>query len=187
VSVLTDEGVKLQTFESRQATFRTHERFDRFLSNELSLGEFEGLDRVQMDWSLRSAWELAESGDLEAAHRVLLALAVLDHRNPVGLTLLAGVTERLGEPEPALGFYSRALALAPQLLAALVGRGELLLELGRLEEAVSDLIAAVQLDPQDQSPVAARARLLLQGVLRAAGLRLGDPDLVEDTPAEEDV
>jgi tetratricopeptide (TPR) repeat protein len=187
VTVLTDEGLKSQTFESRQAAFRTRERLERFLDGELAFGELEGLVRPQMDWVRRAAWELSESGDLEAAQRVLLALVLLDHRNPDVILQLAAVTEDLGQGSEALAFYSRALALAPQRIEALVARGELLLELGRLEDAVVDLVQAVELDPQDANLAAARARLLLQGVLKAAGLRLGAlerPGAVEDDAPE---
>jgi tetratricopeptide (TPR) repeat protein len=189
VTVLTDEGPRPQTFESRQSGFRTAERLQRFLADELSFGELEGLERAHLDWALRAAWELSESGDLEAAQRILLALALADHRNPEVLLRLAVVTEGLGQNAEALRFYRRTLELAPDRVEALVGRGELLLDLGRLEEATADLARAIDLDPGDLSAAAARARRLLQGILRAADLRLGPTEPSGDEaggrPAEE--
>ncbi len=66
----------------------------------------------------------------------------LDAADPVGWTGLAGVEAALGEPA-ALGSYDRARALAPDYAPAALGRGQLLLRLGRAEEAIPNLEAAL--------------------------------------------
>jgi predicted Zn-dependent protease len=175
VSVLTNEGVKPETFESRQAAFRTTERLERFFDGNLSFGELEGLERAQLDWACSVAHELQEAGDLEAAQKILLALVLLDHRNTLYLCHAAAVTAEMGDPEHALVLLDRAHAAAPQQPMPLVQRAELLLELGQLEEAVADLLLAVELDPVGRDPGSARAQMLLRGVQRAADLRLGAP------------
>ena len=89
----------------------------------------------------RGEW-LRSRGDLTAARADFARAVTLDAEDPVAWAGLASVEAALGEPS-ALGSYDRARALAPDFAPAALGRGQLLLRLGRAEEAIPNLEAAL--------------------------------------------
>jgi tetratricopeptide (TPR) repeat protein len=74
--------------------------------------------------------------------------------------------ERL-QLEIALNRYNRALDLFPYDTNTLTKRGEVLLKLGRYQEAAEDFRQAIQLDPKRRDPAAKRASLLVNSVREA--------------------
>jgi tetratricopeptide (TPR) repeat protein len=65
-------------------------------------------------------------------------------------------------PEAALASYERALALRTDYLEALIGRSGAKKQLGRFDESLTDLDAALALDPQSDHARNNKAVLLLQ-------------------------
>lgn len=84
----------------------------------------------------------------EAAARLEDAIAIKPF-NPTNALLhsnLGAVYSTLREDSLALAHYDRALQIAPNMVTPLVGRGRLLLVLGRDKEAFSDFSRAIEID-----------------------------------------
>jgi Flp pilus assembly protein TadD len=109
-------------------------------------------------------------GRLKEAARIYEGLVVLDSHNPYIQGMLATIYQKQKQFELALIRYNNALALNPADVSALANRGEILLKLGRFQEAAQDLKNAIELDPQKKDPAANRARLLVSIVKDAVAL-----------------
>lgn len=95
--------------------------------------------------------------------------------------LLAGVREREGEPQAALEHLERAAALAPGVVPVHWRRGNLLLELGRLDEAGAAFDRALEAEPLGVMQRLGKARLALLANDPAAALAILEP-VAEDVP-----
>ncbi|MDA1093687.1 MAG: tetratricopeptide repeat protein [Acidobacteria bacterium] len=93
------------------------------------------------------AWRLLQSGDLDAAERQFgVALSTSDDFYP-SYAGLGFVELSRRAPEQAVAMFASALTRGPAYIPALLGRGEALLELGRMGEAIASFDAAVAADP----------------------------------------
>lgn len=86
-------------------------------------------------------------GRTQQALEMLREAMRLDAYNPLFPADLADVCAKLGMRADALAAYDKSLSLAPDQADVLVGRGQLKLRQGRLDEAVVDLSQAIELDP----------------------------------------
>jgi len=83
----------------------------------------------------------------EIAEHIRRARA-LDPTNPLVLCRIAGALGFLGKERDALPLADRAVALNPNLDIVRIGRGSILLRLGRWDEAIAELEAAERLAPR---------------------------------------
>ncbi len=86
---------------------------------------------------LLSAKLYMESGQLEAAERELGATRALAPSEPEADYLSGVVYQRWQQPEKALEFYQRACDKAPAELAYLLAKAEMLMTMGRSDEALA--------------------------------------------------
>jgi tetratricopeptide (TPR) repeat protein len=93
------------------------------------------------------AWRFLQSGDVRAAEReVTLALRVNPRFHPAETT--GGWIELAqNDPRDAVTRFERALTLAPEHVAAWVGKGQALAETDRDSEAIAAYRTAISLDP----------------------------------------
>lgn len=89
-----------------------------------------------------------EARDYARAEQYAMQAHTLKPQRPHILTLMAGIQSEQGYQEKALVTYDRALALDPNMIGALIGKGHALMELGRLDQAEQQFRRAIELDPQ---------------------------------------
>jgi tetratricopeptide (TPR) repeat protein len=89
------------------------------------------------------------NADARARGAALHAYLTASPSNSVAWFKLGNRLKALGEPEKALACYQSAVDLLPDYGAALCNRGAVLLELGRVDEAIQNLRLAVASDPTD--------------------------------------
>ena len=89
---------------------------------------------------------------------------MMDSTNRIALLQQAESADAEGNHEEALGIISRCLDLYPAFSPARVLRGEILVRLGRTDDAVDELDAIIRSNPEN-----IRARILLTRTLAEAG------------------
>lgn len=99
-------------------------------------------------------------GKIEEAKKIFEGLFVLDQTNPYVHAILGSIHQKQRLYPAAVMHYSHAIRLFPGDIESLTNRGEIFMQHGRFKEAASDFKNAIELDPQQQSPAANRARLL---------------------------
>lgn len=147
------------------------EAAERLATGQSTLADFLGLARAQLYEIARRAYGLLNSGKLEEALVIYRGLVAADPTDSVFRCHLAAVELRRGRAAEAEAGFDAALRFNRANVDALSGRGEARLQLGRLDEAVEDLRAAVALDPPARRPSTVRARALLVSLRQAARRR----------------
>lgn len=146
----------------------TPEMAERLATGQVTLAEFVGLRREQLYEIARVGFRLMNTGRLEEARRIYEGLVAVDPFDSVFHCHLGALNLRSGRAEEAIAEFDTALRFNRASVDALAGRGEAYLNRGLLNEAVRDLSAALELDPQATRPSAERARALLLAVKEAA-------------------
>lgn len=142
------------------------EAAERLATGQSTLAEFLGLGRAQLYEIAARAYALMNSGRLEEAHVIYRGLVAADPTDSVFRCHLAAVELRRGRAAEAEAAFTDALRFNRANVDALSGRGEARLRLGRPDESVEDLRAALELDPQARRPSTIRARALLASLRR---------------------
>jgi tetratricopeptide (TPR) repeat protein len=140
----------------------------RLISGQITLGEFTGLPRQTLYAIAEIGYQLLNSGKLAEAHDIYRGLVAADPYDSVFHCHLAATLHRLGQLDAALDEYTKSLQFNKANMDALVGRGEINLQQQRLPEAIRDLRAAVELDPQGLKASTVRARAILLALKEAA-------------------
>ncbi|WP_051942434.1 tetratricopeptide repeat protein [Streptacidiphilus rugosus] len=107
------------------------------------------LDPAFVDAYVNRAGILLDRDDTDGAERDALAGLRREPGNPHLLAILGGVHAVRGEDAAARDVYTRALAVDPDLVAALCGRAAAAHGLGDVASAITDLRHAVELAPDD--------------------------------------
>lgn len=144
------------------------ERASQLARGEITLGEFAGLGRERLYEIAAEGYRMLDAGRLDEALAVYRGLVAADPFDSVFRCHLAATQLRRGDADAALREFDAALRLNVANVDALSGRGEALLSRGRVAEAVRDLNAALELDPQLKRPTTERARSLLLALRQAA-------------------
>jgi tetratricopeptide (TPR) repeat protein len=105
-----------------------------------------GSDKAAVDAALAKAAALARSGRPRAAIEMLERDRAAS-RHPVGCNALGTLLSQSGSAEPALGWFDKAVALAPSFVDAHNNRGVALQQLGRLPEALAAFRRALDIAP----------------------------------------
>jgi len=137
---------------------------ERLATGQTTLAEFLGLGREQLYEIAGRAYGLMNSGRLEEALVIYSGLVAASPADSVFRCHLGAVELRRGRAAEAEVEFDAALRFNRANVDALSGRGEARLRLGRLVEAVEDLRAALELDPQARRPSTVRARALLHSL-----------------------
>ena len=104
------------------------------------------IDKKQIAALFQTGYRAFEQGRYEEATKILTGLLVLDGANPFVYEILGTIYSRGDRPEVALACFDRAIELVPTEAFYLVSKAEILLKLGRVEEAAQDLKAAIHQD-----------------------------------------
>ncbi len=138
------------------------ERLAEFLQGHISLGELEGIGKEAQYDMAESGFRCLNEGRLEDAKQVFDGLVALDPYDAYFHAALGSIAQRQDALEEADKKYTRALEINPHFPTALANRGEVRLSLGRMEEGVTDLLSALDADPEAREAATHRACILLK-------------------------
>lgn len=109
-----------------------------------------------------------ERGDFAEARRIFEELTRTDPTECYYWTALGAVLVAEDSLDSAEVALNRAIDMqGPDVLAAYVNRGEVYLRQGKNELAITDFEKAASLDPQNETPLSARARALAEAAQQA--------------------
>jgi len=138
------------------------EAVERLIAGQSTLGEFVKMNRDTQYAIARVAHGLLQTGAPDKALTLYRGLVALSPRDSVFHGHLAAAYLALERFEEALHHYGQAIAHNLANVDALAARGELLLRMGKVQEAALDLASAVKADAGKASPAAQRAAGLLR-------------------------
>src|SRR5581483_5912148 len=132
---------------------------------EAHVGHVAGIKRVKTPQEAADlaafGHELFELGRFEDARQIFEKLVSRNARDGFAHTMLGTVYLALNAHDRALALFQAALKIDPDDLAALVYRGEIRLNRGKVKSAIGDLSRAVTLAPA-VDPFVERAKRLLR-------------------------
>jgi hypothetical protein len=132
---------------------------------EAHVGHVAGIKRVKTPQEAADlaafGHELFELGRFEDARQIFEKLVTRNARDGFAHTMLGTVYLALNAHDRALALFQAALKIDPDDLAALVYRGEIRLNRGKVKSAIEDLSRAMTLAPQ-LDPFVERAKRLLR-------------------------
>jgi tetratricopeptide (TPR) repeat protein len=134
---------------------------ERLMEGEITPAEFLGLSRNTLYAIAEVGYQLLTSGKLEDAKQIYKGLVAADPYDSVFHCHLAATHHKLGEFDEALEEYTQALQFNYANVDALAGRGEIYFNKGQLSEAVQDLKAAMELDPEGKLASTVRAHAII--------------------------
>ncbi len=105
-------------------------------------------------------YELFNQGKFDDARIVFQGLNALGHEDSFVQTALGTLAARDGELDRAIDYFNKALLRDPEDLTALTNRAEVYLKKNCFDQAATDLKMAIDLDPNEESPMSSRARVL---------------------------
>ena len=146
--------------------FHAHDLFPEAVTSYQRAGELAPGD---YRWAYLEGFALSKS-DLAATVTAFERAAALRPDNPGFYVNFGDVLARVGEPARAREQYETVLAMNPRLTHALYGLGLLAVQEGKLEEARSRLVAAVEIAPHHSE---------LHRLLAQVHQRLGDTAAAE--------
>ncbi|MBI5546892.1 MAG: tetratricopeptide repeat protein [Deltaproteobacteria bacterium] len=144
----------------------TRMKMRRFLENELTWAEVEGMTASQARQISRIGCDLAARGRLNDARIIFEGLVAGNPKDTSALAALGAVYQRLQRRAEALECFDKAVALFPANIIALANRGELRLR-GGDAGGIEDLARAVEVDAKGVSAAGRRARTLLAALARS--------------------
>ncbi len=143
-----------------------------YLNGDKSLAEIQNFGKQQAFAVANIAYTQFEQGKFKVAKELFTGLVALDDTEGYFFRVLGACHEKLGEDDEAVAALSKAIELDGADIFALVTRAEVHLRHARFNQALNDLTAAIELDPDKKDPSGLRARALaaatatvIQGVL----------------------
>ena len=136
----------------------------RFIKGKITLAELQGFSKETQYKLAELGFNMVSGGKLDEAEKIFRGLVALDPKDPYFLLASGSIAQRKGELQQAEKWYSEALERSHDHAVALANRGEVRLELGKLQEGAEDLIESLKLDPKLEQPTSQRARALLVGL-----------------------
>jgi Tfp pilus assembly protein PilF len=137
------------------------EKIEKFVKGEITLAELMNVTPRQEAALISLSYTFYSNGRFDDAAKILEGLTVIDNNTPYVCALLGSIYQKKEDFERAIEQYTRAITLDSHDIYNFVNRGEILLRQGKFQEATSDLMKAIETDPDKKHPAANRARLLL--------------------------
>src|SRR5262249_12074371 len=134
---------------------------DRLIEGDITMADFLGLTRGTLYAIADVGYQMLTSGKLQEAKDIYEGLVNADPYDSVFHCHLAAVHHKLGEFDDALEHYNKAVTFNFGNVDALAGRGEIYYNQGRLTDAIKDLKAAIELDPEGKIASTVRARAIV--------------------------
>ncbi|SEL33791.1 Tetratricopeptide repeat-containing protein [Stigmatella aurantiaca] len=142
----------------------------RLIAGEITPAQFLGLSPERMYALATRGYELMVRGNTQSAIEIFKGLTAASPYDSVFHCHLGAAYVQAERFQEAMEEYNLSLQLNIANVDALGGRSELLLREGKVAEALADIQAALQLDPEAQRETTQRARtalLLLQSMAEA--------------------
>ncbi|MDC0712857.1 BTAD domain-containing putative transcriptional regulator [Stigmatella sp. ncwal1] len=139
----------------------------RLIAGEITPAQFLGLSQEQLYALASRGYDLMVGGHTQSAIDILKGLTAAAPYDSVFHCHLAAAYVQADRFQEGLESYNRSIQLNIANVDALGGRSELLLREGKVAEALADIQAALQLDPEAKRETTQRARtalLLLQSM-----------------------
>jgi tetratricopeptide (TPR) repeat protein len=130
-------------------------------TGQINLAEYVGIDKRQLYVIAKQGYQLLESGKVEEAKEIYKGLVAADPSDSVFHCHLGSILVKLGDTDEAFDEFTLALNYNIANVDALVGRGEIYLSRGQVQEAIDDLRKAIELDSELKRGSAVRARGIL--------------------------
>lgn len=157
-------GATKKTFEAFVGGAASGE-LQSLLEGKRSLAEMTAASEEEVAALSHVAFFYFEKGQLDRARDMFEALASLRPDDAYGATGVAATAMLQGKHQTALNWYDRALAREPDHVEALAGRGEVLLKLGQVDQALASFTHLLEVAPRDKPhPALQRARAILSGL-----------------------
>ncbi len=132
-----------------------------WVRGEKSLGEMLGLGERDFNGIASTALAYYQGEQYQEAIALYEGLLAMDHDLGAHYATLASAYQRTQQTEKAVQTYVEALQRAPANIYLLTNLGELLLNRGRLAEALDLFKKAIALDGDQKHPAGVRARALI--------------------------
>lgn len=131
---------------------------ERLVKGEITLGEFFGLSPNVLYGIAKIAYQLLNTGRVDAALDIYKGLVAASPYDSVFHCHLAACYYTRENYDLAMKHFERSLEINLSNIDALVGRGELYLRKGMIPEALGDWKKAIDLDPEAKRASTKRAR-----------------------------
>jgi tetratricopeptide (TPR) repeat protein len=131
---------------------------ERLVRGEITLGEFFGLSPNVLYGIAKIAYQLLNTGRVDAALDIYKGLVAASPYDSVFHCHLAACYYTRENYDLAMKHFERSLEINLSNVDALVGRGELFLRKGKIPEALADWKKAIDLDPDAKRASTKRAR-----------------------------
>lgn len=150
----------------------TRQKMRRFLNDEITWAELEGMTFEQAQQIGKLGCELAAKGRLQDARIIFEGMVAGNPKDTSAQAALGAVYQRLNRKDDARVCYDRAIELYEDNIIALANRGELKLRAGEAD-GLADLTRAAQIDQKGLTAAGRRARALLKFLLERAAAAAG--------------
>jgi tetratricopeptide (TPR) repeat protein len=137
------------------------EDFDQALNGDATWEAALGIPSGVLEVYAVLGAQYYEQGLVADARAMFNAVITLNHRSHLGYAGLGALELRDGNPDLALQHLEQAYARDPSDLVVCGNLGEVLVLLGRRDEAARYLKESAALDPNETNPYANRARAIL--------------------------
>jgi hypothetical protein len=135
-----------------------------YKQGKIDLATLSGMGEDEMNALAGVAYERFESGILHEARDIFSGLVALSPKNPYFLSGLGAVYLRMNDPANALLYIDRALTYDPANVHTRVNRGEALLRLGRVEDALTQFQEVLSEPAPEAEAALNRARVLIMSI-----------------------
>jgi tetratricopeptide (TPR) repeat protein len=134
---------------------------DDLVDGQVTLGQLLGINGHELYKIAEFGHQLFLTGKLEDAERIFNGLIAADPYDSVFQCQLATIYQYQNRLDLAIEHYTKAIRLNLSNIDALAARGETYLVLNQIDQAVTDLKKAIELDPKQERPSTKRAQALL--------------------------
>ncbi len=156
-----------QLVEAQPEDLFTFERLEKFILGEMTWAQLQGMTMDEAYNIAEYGYSLFQEGRYHDSRAVFEALVLANPYDAYFHTMLGAVYQQLDMKDEAYEEYTTAVELDEEHLHAFVNRGELLLQNGEFEQALSDLKRAIELDPEGKDEAGLRARALAMATAKA--------------------
>jgi tetratricopeptide (TPR) repeat protein len=137
------------------------ERDYQLATGQINLAEYVGIDKRQLYVIAKQGYQLLERGKIEEAKEIYQGLVAADPSDSVFHCHLGSILVRLGNTDEAFDEFNLSLNYNIANVDAFVGRGEIFLSRGQVQEAIDDFRKAIELDSDSKRGSTIRARGIL--------------------------
>lgn len=139
----------------------TQDNIAKFIKGEITLAQLQGITLEQAYSMADIGYKLFLQGKYKDAIIIFDGLVALNPYDGYFHSVLGSIYARINEEDKAIREFSVSANLSPHDPQVLVNLGELLLNKGQFEEALTSLKKAVALDSAGANPAVVRAKALI--------------------------